>query len=56
MNFVKLTAPETGAELHVDMDKVDAMHLSKTINATFLHGINLFVKETPHQIKEKAAA
>ncbi|MGO2959575.1 MAG: hypothetical protein ACTIDN_11160 [Acetobacter sp.] len=50
MYFLKLIAPQTGSELHVDADKIDAMHLSQTIEATFLHGINLFVRETPAEI------
>lgn len=56
MNFLKLTAPETGSELHVDTSKIDAMHRSQTMPATFLHGINLFVRESPAEIIQKMMA
>lgn len=46
MNFISLTAPQTGSELVVDMDKVDAMHRSQEWPHTMLHGINLQIKET----------
>ncbi|OUJ03170.1 hypothetical protein [Acetobacter cibinongensis] len=53
MYFLKLTAPQTGSELHVDADKINAMHRSQKLDATFLHGINLFVRETPAEITQK---
>lgn len=53
MNFITLTAPQTGSELVVDMDKVDAMHRRQERPHTMLHGINLFVLETPAEIVKK---
>lgn len=53
MNFISLTAPQTGSELVVDMDKVDAMHRSQERPHTMLHGINLFVREIPAEIVKK---
>lgn len=53
MDFINLTAPLTGSELVVDMDKVDAMHRSREYPHTMLHGINLFVQETPAEIVKK---
>lgn len=39
MNFISLTAPLTGSDLVVDMDKVDAMHRSQQRPHTMLHAV-----------------